>query len=59
MDEKYIEMIADKIIKDSGLKESQMLGTEFFWLMEWEYPDMTIKDCGRIQNRITDKITNG
>lgn len=59
MDEKYIEMIADKIIKDSGLKESQLFGTEFFWFMQWEYPDMTIRDCGRVQNIIRDKIING
>lgn len=59
MDEKHLEMIADKIIKDSWLKESQMFGAEFFWFMDLEYPDMTIRDCKKIQDIIQNKIING
>ncbi len=56
MDEKYLNMIADEMMKDSRLDESKLVGAEFFWVMEWKYPDMTIKDCNRVQNIIRDKI---
>lgn len=58
MDERYLNMIADKMMEDPRLNESQLFGAEFFWLMEWEYPDMTIKDCNQIQNIIRDRIIN-
>lgn len=56
MDEKYLNMIADEMIKNSTLDESQLIGAEFFWTMEWKYPDMTIRDCNKVQNMIRDKI---
>lgn len=56
MDEKYLNMIADEMMKDSRLNESRLIGAEFFWAMEWKYPDMTIRDCNKVQNMIRDKI---
>lgn len=50
-------MIADEILKNySNIENKYFSDTVIYHLLAIEYPDMTIKDCVNIAEKIQDKI---
>lgn len=57
MEEKDLDMIADRILKKySNLENQYFFNTGTYHILEMEYPDMTIRDCVKIAEKIQDKI---
>lgn len=56
MDEKYLDMIADRILKISYMKTEYFFCSTIYQFLAAEYPDIAIKDCVKIVEKIQDKI---
>lgn len=50
-------MIADEILKKYlNLENKYFFNTDIYHILEMKYPDMTIRDCVKIAEKIQDKI---
>lgn len=57
MEEKNLDMIADEILKKySNLENKYFFNTGIYHILAVEYPDMAIRDCEKIIEKIVDKI---
>ena len=56
MEEKNLDMIADEILKKTYLERKFFFNTTIYHLLGMEYPDMAIRDCVKIVEKLQDKI---
>lgn len=56
MKEDDLDMTADEIFKNYKFESRHFFGEAIFRLIAMDYPDITIKECVKIVDKIQDKI---
>ncbi len=56
MEEKYLDMIANELLKNPAFENKTYFNTTIYHRLAIEYPDMAIRDCEKIIQKIEDKI---